>query len=386
MKPKDIEQLAGQVSPQNARQYALAHGWLRVPVLNGGTALFQRADAGLDQLIVPLQSTGPDYARRIVDVVTNLSERERRPPEEILDDLLMSDLDIVRYRLISPDSEKGDVSLAAGLSMIEGARRSLLAVACSVISPASYHPRMSRTEALELLDACRLMQTERNSFTVAIACPLRFEGEQISIHDAPASPFARKTTVLLLQSLHRLVQSIEADEVDSFVASQRTQPVISANLCDALLEMKPKDKKAQLKISVSWASTLPYPATPETSKEVALPTDYFSIIEDVYWKLRPSLSEPAETFFIGYVDALNGKPGTDGRMQGETRFVLFQDEEKSIKARSDLGSDDYQKAVQAHRTARIVKFNGILYTGRRTHQITNVKLFEILEPIPTQAL
>jgi len=381
MKPEDLEHLARQVSPQHARQYALAHGWERVPAVNGGVALFKRPDSDLDQLIIPLQATGPDYARRIVDVVANLSEREKRLPQEIVNDLLLPDVDVVRYRLVSPATEKGDLSLTAGLRMLDGARRSLLAAACSVVSPVRYHPRMSRTEAVDMVDSCRLLQTERGSFNLAIACPLRPVEGQAALFDESAVPFARRTIELLLRSAARLVQAIEADEVAS-IYEAADQPAISANLCDAILEMKPREERSQLVIGVSWASTLPQTAPREFPRTVAFPHDYFPIIEDVYGKLRPSPA-PAQSLFVGFVDTLNGNPGPDGRMQGATRFVLVHEEEEVIRARSELGPDDYQKAVQAHGAARIVKFNGILHLGRRVHQITNVQQFEILGPLAT---
>jgi hypothetical protein len=295
----------------------------------------------------------------------------------------MPEVEIVRYRLISPETERGDMPLAGGLRMLDGARRSLLAAACSVVSPVRYHPRMSRTQALQLLEGCRLLQTERGSFTVAIACPLRAVEEQVSLFDLE-TPFARQTTELLMRSLYRLVQAIEADQVASISDSQTGQPVISANLCDAILEMKPSDEKSQLILSVSWSSTHAQTAKQEIPRTVALQHDYFPIIEDVYRKLRPAPS-PAKLLIVGYVDALNGNVGPDGRMQGETRFVLVHEEEEIIRARGDLGPDDYQKAVQAHGAARIVKFTGVLHIGRRVHQITNVDQFEILGPIATPA-
>lgn len=88
---KHIERLAGEVSPQSVLNYAIGHGWERVRGVDGGIALFQRPDSDLDQLIVPLRTAGPDYARRIVDVLTNLSEIEHRPAEDILNDLLRSE-------------------------------------------------------------------------------------------------------------------------------------------------------------------------------------------------------------------------------------------------------------------------------------------------------
>src|SRR5260370_27812601 len=287
MKAKTLEQLAWNVSPQSARQYVLAKGWQRAPDVNGGIALFQRAGSDLDQLVIPLQASGPDFARRIVDVLVTLSEHERRPAEEILNDLLMPDADVIRYRLISPDTAQGTLSLDDGLRVLDGARRSLLAAACSVISPVPYHPRMSRSEATQLLAGCRLLQTERGSYTVAIACPLRATEETTALSDSQGA-FARRTTETLLQSAQRLVKAIEADKVPSLYQDDPTSPVISANLCDAILRMQPPDKRSQLHISVSSAATANHRLLAGLPQQAIFHHDYFPVIDDIYNKIYPS--------------------------------------------------------------------------------------------------
>ena len=333
-------------------------------------------------LLFPFEQA-PDYARRIVDVVESLSEIEKRSPEEILNDLLTAEVDVVHYQQVSGDTEKGDISLASATRMLDGAKRSLLAAACSVISPVRYHPRMSLSEAVGFLEDCRFLGTEVGSFTVAIACPLRAWAGQAALFDDPKVPFSRRATELLMRSLRRLVQTIESDEMSSIIETREDEPPISANLCDALLEMRPPDGKSRLIISASWASVPSRTAPERLSEAVALPSDYFPILEDVYTTLRPS-SAPTESQFVGYVDALNGNPGADGRMQGETRFVLVHKEEEVIRARSYLGPDDYQKAVEAHGAARIVVFRGVLHQGRRINQVADVRHLEILGPIPME--
>ena len=375
MDGKELERLAGQVSSQNARSYALANGWQRVQDVDGGIALFERPDVELSQLIVPLHSTGPDYPRRIVDVVMNLSEIEHRPAQEIVNDLLMPDADIVRYRVISPEAEKGDLPLEDGMRILEGARRSLLSAACSVVAPERHHPRMSRTEATQLLNACRLRQTERGSYTVAVACPLKAVESGAPLFDAHV-PFTRQATELLMRSADRMVRAIELDDVDSIYEEQPDAPVISANLCDAFLRMQPAEERSQLAISITWASTHPQSADTRIPCSLSFQHDYFPIVEDVYRKLSPS-HEPAASLFVGYVDTLNGDIGPDNQVQGDTRLWIVYEEEM-VKARTDLGASDYEKAIQAHASAQLVRFRGVLHLGRRTHRITNVTDFEVM--------
>src|SRR5205807_5516419 len=109
------------------------------------------------------------------------------------------------------------------------ARKALLAASCSAVQPQTFHPRLSRTEAEQLLQACRLGQTERGSFTAVIACPIDavgpqallpklmplFEGQTGPVAGAGAEPplvspepFTRRTTSLLMRSVARIVQGI----------------------------------------------------------------------------------------------------------------------------------------------------------------------------------
>jgi hypothetical protein len=365
--------LIGLVTPQHVRGYALAKGWQRVPGVNGNIALFNHPGAKWDQLIVPMDTRFDDYAKRIAEVIENLAAFEQRGATEILSDLLLPDSDVLRYRVVSAAASKGTLPLLEGIGLLEGAKRSLQAAACSVVNPVAYHPRMSRTEAQQLLSACHLGQTERRSFAVTIACPLRAVEQDQSV--LGVDPFTRKATTLLMRSLNRLVSAVEADNVTQ-VYEQTGEPALSANLCDALLKMQPPEERSTLEVSVSWASTLPV-QTQAAPTAVRIKYEYFPIIEDVYKKLRPA-QEPRASLFVGYVDALNGDPGEDGRVQGETTLLVMHEEEM-VKARADLNPDDYQKAVDAHRTVGVVKFRGVLHLGRRIHRITNLTDFSVVQ-------
>ena len=144
--PSDILQL---LKPQQVRSYALAKGWQRIPGVNGDIALFQHPAGQWDQLIVPMDESLDDYPRRLRDVIENLASFENRPVAEVLSDLLRPDADILRYRVISPATGRGTIPLVDGIQLLEGAKRSILAAACSVVQPHPYHPRMSRTDEVD---------------------------------------------------------------------------------------------------------------------------------------------------------------------------------------------------------------------------------------------
>jgi hypothetical protein len=61
----------------------------------------------------------------------------------------------------------------------------------------------------------------------------------------------RLPTRYLMQSLHRLASAIDHEDIDAVFDDSGAQPVISANLCDALLRMQPSDDDASLSLNVA---------------------------------------------------------------------------------------------------------------------------------------
>ena len=298
----------------------------------------------------------------------------------MLNDLLLPEADLIRYRVRSLETENGTMLLSDGARLLDGAQRSLLAAACSAIAPQTYHPRMSRAAATQLLNCCRLGQTEKGSFTLTIVCPLRAVEQQPTLQGIET--FTRRTTTMLMRSLHRLIHAIEQDQVSSIGEESATEPVISANLCEALLRMQPPQDRSSLIISASWASALLSPPD-DVQSQVAIQSEYFPIIEEIGRSLRPSPAL-ATAVFVGYVDTLDGDVDENGHMQGETSILVLHEEEV-VRAHVDLGPDDYQRAVDAHRQGQPISLRGVLHRSSRSNRINEVSDLRLLEQETAQA-
>ena len=388
------EKLVVQISPLNVRAYAASTGWRRTPGGNGKVAIFTHPVSELDQLIIPMDSGVVDYANRMAEVMVGLAERENRSPGEVLNDLLLPPADVLRFRLVEPESEAGAVPLEQGIDLLMGAKKALLAAACSVIQPQRFHPRLSRAEAEQLVAASRMGQTERASFSVTVACPL--DAVAPGIERAPAlplfaatispeleeppvpliEPFVRRTTRLLIQSAARIAAAVEADDLRPLTSTSSSADVsVSANLCDALLMMKPAGDRSRLVLSASWSRAIPRPPV-DVPSSVDLRGDYFAVIEALSRDLRPA-REPKSTHLIGLVDALLGDPDDDGRVRGDVQLLILN-QEGSTRARVTLDPHDYHVAWEAHIVGGFVSLNGNLIQGGRAHRIDQVSNFKLL--------
>jgi len=365
-----------RLNPADVRNYARSRGWERAGDYLNALAIFRRNQGGLDQLLVPLTAEIDDYTERMRDVVQKLSVIEERGPAQVFADLVALHSDIVRFSVRSPDAAKGTLPLEDGLRLVEGARRSLLAAASTVLAPnVVHHRRMARSEAEEFVQACEMGQTEVGSFVVTVRCPLRTQDEPDDPL-LPIEPFGRRTTRTLMASATRIAQSVEQDQVDALLEPPANGVRVTANLCDALIRMFPEQNNSALALGVSWANGLA-PAA-DTRELVVFHREHFNAVEYLATRLRGNEPDEARVF-IGEVAELKGVVGEDGRRQGEVRLVIF-DEDEVLRARANLSAEQYAAANEAHMGARKIYVQGLLKRGPRLCTIGDIVDFRLLAP------
>jgi hypothetical protein len=292
----------------------------------------------------------------------------------VIADLLTYDSDVLRYRVDSSRTQRGTLPLGQAFDLLAGAKQSLLAAAHSALVPRKYHPKLSRTQAQKLLEACELQQTEQTSFVVAIACPLKaIDHDQAGFLPGEGS-FARKSTSLLMRALGSLDRAIEENRANSIVDDE--YPIVSANLCDALLKMRPLQEDGVLEVIPSWASSTPIDPMDAGFHTVRFTSDEFESVEDIYRQLRP-YEEATATSWVACVEELLGTDSGEGVREGEVVLSLF-DEDQVIRARATLKAEDYKIAYEAHNPTRPLVVVGQLHRGPRVSRLSSVSKVELL--------
>ena len=364
-------ELTRMVTPRAVKNYAEALGWRQISGTSGPLAVYQDPRNDLRQLIVGLDETFDDYAETVGEAVRKLAEFEKRSAMEVLNHLLMPPSDVLRFREVGPDTETGTLNLEQAIGVLAGTRKMLLSVAHSVLNPQRYHPRLSRGEADQFVQNCRMGQTERGSFVLTVVCPLDFI-VGTSIAD---DPFARKVTRGLLQSLSELERASDGNKIDE-LQDQEQYPLLSANLLESLLMLRPSTERASLYIAANWSKALPAPGDGIRSSPIQLRQECFEAVEYLARRLR-SVPQPKQLLFVGTVDQLRGREGENGQMEGEV--VLFvQEGGETVKARAELAHADYQTAGMAHLSNEPVSFRGYLVRGPRTSRLTDVSDFRLV--------
>lgn len=363
--------LTSRLTPRALAKYASALGWTHVEGINGDLAVYHRPDSRLHQVLIPLDDGLGDYAEMTAEAVRKLAAYEKRPARDVLDHLLLPPADVMEFREISPQSEVGTLPFERAVQLMTGTRDLLLSAAHSVLVPQTYHPRLSRSEGRAFLSRCRFGQTKPGSFVFQIACPLDLTPVLPGLEP---EPYARRVTSLLMDSLSTLAQTVGSEQAGALLDLSRN-PGLSANFCEALLQLRPEGDRASLTISAVWSRAL-LPASREPARRLRIPQEVFDLAE----KLAPQLRTrpgPRPARFIGFVDVLRGQPTRgDSRPSGEVDFTIFDDEQGEIHARGVLGHGDYAVAGAAHLASDVIAFKGILRRLPRVSRIDGITDFE----------
>ncbi|HEU4410456.1 MAG TPA: hypothetical protein VFS43_34695 [Polyangiaceae bacterium] len=369
-------ELGAKVDSQAALAYLEAKGWQKVASPRADEAICHLSDESEAEAIVPLDPSLVDYGRAMVNVAREVASVEGRPPESVLRDLLRPRHDVVRFALEGPITQAGTIGLLDGAKLVGGAKKALLASACSVKKPRIYHPRLDLAEAEAFVRSCKLGQTEVGSFVLTVEAPLDARAR-------PAlgkEPLGRKAVAHLMRATAFLVEAIrqwgrDATGAAAFQTVFELEPDLSANLCEALVEMMPSDESADLRLRTSWSPLLAPPA--DMPSMVVIDRSMYEAIESVGNELRPKHGAQSEQF-VGRVVELSGGPDVSGALEGEV-VLQAQHDDELLRVRVALGPEEYRHAVQAHLAQQFVSVRGVLRRGRRVHQLDNPGAFTIVD-------
>jgi hypothetical protein len=165
------EHLVARVDPVRAQEYVRASGWVQAPATNGKAITYQRPDLDNEQIRIPLSRELKDFTPRMAEAIAYLAIQEKRPALDLLHDLLLPPADVLRFQEAGPGANTGALPFEHGLELLSAARKLLLAAACSVIRPVTFHPRTRLAEAERFVRNCLLGPVESGS-VFTIACPI----------------------------------------------------------------------------------------------------------------------------------------------------------------------------------------------------------------------
>lgn len=344
------------------RSYLLSKGWQPKPFKRSQVLYFEGPpdDEGKPLVqLVPATEQLRDYGERVENILAALSTIEERPADEILRNIVSPTCDIFHVRLDSPATRIGTLELGFVEKFFANVRNLLVFAACGELRPQRYFQRALK-DAARFADRCQLRPASAGSFRVDVESPLAPPAMPAQVQ-LKAYPSERLILLSLMEGLDFLRQSIESGNTE--VLFQPSARHLNANMCEALLGMKPASSGVKLELGVSWSTTWPLEA--RFSQKVVFEDRGFEWIDAIARILR-SGNEPQQKKLRGRVVRLSA----ENPLSAQTGALVIVMNVESPNAPSHveiiLTSEQYRQACYAHLEGRpLVVYGTLAKMGRR---------------------
>lgn len=364
------------------RDFARSLGWniVREAVLDGLFVL-NSPDKDGTQLIFPKETSDDKFDEAATVTINRLAEFYKTDYIRILECIREVYDDVFYLRYYSDVKNINFLLFENALKTIEAARQIILSAASSVVHPSIYHPKLTRTEPLELIRKTKFRHTQEGSFVLKISCPIELQSGGVHLFGEDYStPFGRKTFSLINESALELLNTIESNNEERFIEEQlkSENPIISYNFCDAMSNMFDENVGLPFELLFNWSRhSLNKIPTPKLNQRVRYQYEYKNKIDDikVYFK---SESLPLKETFIATVESLNGDTGEDGRRFGDVRLNILIGS-SVVTAKVTLNAEQYLIAHESHITqGSYIMVSGTLLPGKLVRVLDSITDFKII--------
>ncbi len=347
-------ELVAALKPADINDYLSGRKW-KIAKQKEEKIIWMFNDDPSKNILLPLKRDYVDYVDRKIQFIEDLALIEKRPVIQIINDIAAINNDVIRIRLHGIDTVDGCIPLFQGAEMIEKSYEMILAAACASVKPMPIYQGQRYKQAMEYIKNVKLGQTEIGSYVITAHSPIS-RSAQMSLDQNADESFERRvirTFVNAVQSAKEATrQSLEAGNVNIF--RQFVENGVSANLCEAIADIRSIDETADLSFDISWS---PYFSTPKD-----LPTHFdfaaneIPVLRDAAELFREKI--PLTDFFLkGIIHKLE-RHQKDG--PGIIVVASFSEDYEGKMIRVALSADDYNKAIKAHEEFAVMSCYGRL--------------------------
>jgi hypothetical protein len=221
----------------------------------------------------------------------------------------------------------------------------------------------------------RFGQTERGSYVATIESHVT-PPDQALIPGTPIpEPFSRRVLVRIMRGVAKLEQAIFAGNPQALKDGFRDG--LNANMCEAILAMKPSLGEPQFEYRVSWAAILPGPQLPTSVK---LERRSLEFLESTARTLR-NAQESVERLIEGKVVKLSSLDPMDELEElADDRQVTirFDLDARAQNVLVPLIYADYRRACDAHRDGKTISITGRLERTGKQWRLSGARDFQVL--------
>jgi len=356
--------------------YLRAKGWYKSDSVYPSASIWinKKESGDFYEIMVPIEPSFRDFYSRIADAIQLLSVFEERSPNQIICNLQNALKDVIRIRAVSQRTSRGTIPLNDGCNLLAAAKELIIAVASSSISPKANYPSRKADRVNEFLEKVELESSEKGSYIVSISSNIppvlslpanEFDGVTLE------EPFERRVSMRLIQALNACKeaskQALDTGNIKAFDAAIKEG--VSANLCDAIVNINQSSSNDLTEISVTWSLGRPVPIN--TPSKISFSSDLIPYIAEAARTFKEI--KPIEEFELyGVVVQLTRK-----EKQAPGAIIVVELDGQKRKVSIQLSENDYKLAIQAHENVTPIRCIGELRKKGKFFCLFNHKNFSL---------
>lgn len=321
-------------------------------------------------IFIPKREELLDYDYRINDLIISLGKLEGREPNQIRDDIMNIGYDVMKFRFIAPETEKGTFPLIDFEKSIENIKNMIKFGACSQIKEESQF-RRPFNHATELVENCEIGQTERGSFVIMVRIPSKekYLGDE---EDQPEylQELGQKTIIRLIDGIQE-AEDLEIENEAEFKESYNKK--LNKNVCGAISRLIEDQEGFNVKINARWDIS----NTPEDGvrNESEIKGDQHI---QKFNRMKGYLEKIPETQTVTVRGLINIMKHEDINSPEEKRLIIINDSTLKKRIYVRLSSANYTSACNAHRDTKRVQVRGYLNKKQVHWVLDNPTNFRII--------
>lgn len=373
MNPKE-HQLFYTLTATSVDRYLILNGWIRdYNFKNPNLMVFSLPSQG-KRIAIPQNETFEDFYINLEQTLQTISAIEKKSIVQLIKEMATVFFDRMEFRIVSDLSKNGKLPLDYAANCIEGLRELVLYSACAEHKkqPVCFKASDSAKNNLEHFN---LAQTELGSFVINVDSKVVDDNyEQTVIDSNITKPIEHKIVERIYEAMNQVDSIVNQQKTLTEVTTDGYQAGITANMCDALLKMKPDLGEAEIHTTIRYSSALTN--TTQNSKHIIVKSNHFWAINEIS-KIYRNKAAIQDVVLVGIVKTLSKKEHS-GIVERTIRLVAKFD--KGLHTVSiDLSEDDYIIACNAHRDEQEIEVQGVLDMSHKIWVLTNVSSFKPLE-------
>lgn len=351
----------------SVEKYLLLNGWQRdLNFKNRNLMIFNYEGK---QIAIPASETFDDFYDKVSNVIESIAYIQDKPIIDIIKDIRTSYYDRIEFRIISEFSEQGCLPLSYASECVEGLKDLILYSTCAELKAEPVCVR-STNSAKELLDNFKLAQTEKGSYIFNIDTQVVDEtNEQLSMDEYIESPTIEHKVVKRISNSIKQVDNIVKNNSDfDKIVKDAYITGVTANICDALLKLKPQVGNISIETTVRYASAL--------SKKTGLvdtlniSTNHFYVLSEISKQYR-DMDSDNEVTLSGLIRTLIKESESDKIIQ---LMTIIDGKYRIVKM--ELTPDDFKTAYEAFGNDKEVKVHGIIDKKGKNWRLYNISYFK----------